>query len=81
MRRMHGREAEENTVGEQTELFTDTEKPKVVLMDTIQELERIIVTIGSEIGDTCPVCRTDSVEEIGGCNTCTSCGAQLKCGL
>lgn len=36
---MHGREAEENTVGEQTELFTDTEKPKVVLMDTIQELE------------------------------------------
>lgn len=73
--------AEENTVGEQTELFTDTEKPKVVLMDTIQELERTNVTIGSEIGDTCPVCRKGSVEEIGGCNTCTSCGAQLKCGL
>ncbi|MFD1447437.1 vitamin B12-dependent ribonucleotide reductase [Oceanobacillus profundus] len=73
--------AEENTVGEQTELFTDTEKPKVVLMDTIQELERTNVTIGSEIGDTCPVCRKGSVEEIGGCNTCTSCRAQLKCGL
>src|SRR5699024_3146318 len=32
--------AEENTVGEQTELFEDeTDKPKVVLMDTIQELD------------------------------------------
>lgn len=73
--------AEENLVGEQTELFTDTEKPKVVLMDTIQELGKTKVTIGSEVGDTCPVCREGSVEDIGGCNTCTSCGAQLKCGL
>nr|WP_249871983.1 hypothetical protein [Oceanobacillus saliphilus] len=73
--------AEENTVGEQTELFTDQEKPKVVLMDTIQELGKTNVTIGSEVGDTCPVCREGSVEDIGGCNTCTSCGAQLKCGL
>ncbi|WP_087971659.1 vitamin B12-dependent ribonucleotide reductase [Oceanobacillus rekensis] len=73
--------AEENKVGEQTELFADTEKPKIVLMDTIQELGKTKVTIGSEIGDTCPVCREGSVEDIGGCNTCTSCGAQLKCGL
>ncbi|MUK87150.1 vitamin B12-dependent ribonucleotide reductase [Ornithinibacillus sp. L9] len=74
--------AEENTFGEQTELFDEeTEKPKVVLMDTIQELDKTNVTIGSEVGDTCPVCREGSVEDIGGCNTCTSCGAQLKCGL
>ncbi|GAA0602602.1 hypothetical protein GCM10009001_19470 [Virgibacillus siamensis] len=74
--------AEENSFGEQTELFDeDTEKPKVVLMDTIQELDKTDVTIGSEVGDTCPVCRKGSVEDIGGCNTCTSCGAQLKCGL
>ncbi|MEC5422274.1 vitamin B12-dependent ribonucleotide reductase [Virgibacillus sp. C22-A2] len=73
--------AEENTFGEQTELFIDTEKPKVVLMDTIQELEKTNVTIGSEIGDTCPVCRKGRVQDIGGCNTCTSCSAQLKCGL
>lgn len=73
--------AEENTVGEQTELFADAEKPKVVLMDTIQELGKTKVTIGSEVGDTCPVCREGNVEDIGGCNTCTSCGAQLKCGL
>ncbi|GAB3052100.1 vitamin B12-dependent ribonucleotide reductase [Virgibacillus ainsalahensis] len=76
--------AEENPVGEQTELFNDnleTEKPKVVLMDTVQELEKTDVTIGSEVGDTCPVCRTGKVEDIGGCNTCTSCNAQLKCGL
>lgn len=74
--------AEENTFGEQTELFDEeTDKPKVVLMDTIQELDSTNVNIGSEIGDTCPVCREGSVEDIGGCNTCTSCGAQLKCGL
>lgn len=72
--------AEENEVGEQAELFED-EKPKVVLMDTIQELDSTNVKIGNEIGDTCPVCREGSVEEIGGCNTCTKCGAQLKCGL
>src|SRR5690625_362516 len=57
------------------------ETPKVVLMDTIQELEKTNVTIGSEIGDQCPVCRKGHVAEVGGCNTCTSCGAQLKCGL
>lgn len=72
--------AEENNSFEQTELFDD-EKPTVVLMDTIQALEHTDVTIGSEIGNTCPVCRKGSVEDIGGCNTCTSCGAQLKCGL
>jgi len=74
--------AEENTFGEQTELFgEEIDKPKVVLMDTIQELDSTNVNIGSEIGDTCPVCREGSVEDIGGCNTCTSCGAQLRCGL
>ncbi len=56
-------------------------QPKVVLMDTIQELEHTNVTIGSEVGDRCPVCRSGHVAEVGGCNTCTSCGAQLKCGL
>lgn len=73
--------AEENTFGEQVELFEEPESPKVVLMDTIQELEKTDVTIGSEIGDTCPVCRKGSIEDIGGCNTCTNCNAQLKCGL
>src|SRR5690625_23403 len=73
--------AEENSFGEQAELFEESEKPKVVLMDTIQELEKTDVTIGSEIGDTCPVCRKGSIEDIGGCNTCTNCNAQLKCGL
>ncbi|PZD85327.1 response regulator SirA [Bacilli bacterium] len=72
--------AEENSF-EQTELFEEDKKPKVVLVDTVQELEKTSVTIGSEVGNTCPVCREGTVEDIGGCNTCTSCGAQLKCGL
>ncbi|MDF9867126.1 ribonucleoside-diphosphate reductase alpha chain [Bacilli bacterium PM5-3] len=37
--------------------------------------------IGTEIGDICPICLEGTVEEIGGCNTCTNCNAQLKCGL
>lgn len=73
--------AEENSFENKKEEIHTIAKPKVVLMDTIQELEKTNVTIGSEIGDTCPVCRKGHVEDIGGCNTCTSCGAQLKCGL
>src|SRR5699024_3080588 len=72
--------AEENGF-EAEESFEVQSTPKVVLMDTIQELEKTNVTIGSEIGDRCPVCRKGHVAEVGGCNTCTSCGAQLKCGL
>ncbi|MEW9677513.1 vitamin B12-dependent ribonucleotide reductase [Lentibacillus sp. L22] len=73
--------AEENSFDETDETEQTQEQPRVVLMDTIQELDKTNVTIGSEVGDTCPVCREGSVEDIGGCNTCTSCGAQLKCGL
>ncbi|ALV22561.1 MAG: vitamin B12-dependent ribonucleotide reductase [Carnobacterium sp.] len=36
---------------------------------------------GNEVGDTCPICRQGTVEDLGGCNTCTNCNAQLKCGL
>ncbi|MFD2925945.1 vitamin B12-dependent ribonucleotide reductase [Halobacillus naozhouensis] len=68
--------------GEQTEFeFEEEKKPHVVLMDTVHELDKTNVTIGSEVGDTCPVCRKGTVEDIGGCNTCTNCNAQLKCGL
>ncbi len=72
--------AEQNNF-EEEEDYTIDEKPKMVLLDTIQELEKTNITIGSEIGDRCPVCREGHVAEIGGCNTCTSCGAQLKCGI
>ncbi len=37
--------------------------------------------IGVEIGDICPICNEGTVEDIGGCNTCSNCHAQLKCGL
>ena len=59
----------------------DQVKRQVVLVDTIKPLTDTDVTIGSEVGNTCPVCRQGTVEEMGGCNTCTNCGAQLKCGL
>ena len=71
--------AEENNLDEQT----PHEKPKqhVVLVDTISDLRSTDVTIGNEVGNTCPICRKGKVKEIGGCNTCDNCNAQLKCGL
>nr|WP_231099266.1 vitamin B12-dependent ribonucleotide reductase [Priestia aryabhattai] len=73
--------AEENTFDEEIEALKEETKPHVVLVDTINEIRSTDVTIGSEVGNTCPVCRQGTVEEMGGCNTCTNCGAQLKCGL
>ncbi|MEK5390783.1 vitamin B12-dependent ribonucleotide reductase [Margalitia sp. FSL K6-0131] len=72
--------AEENQFDEDVNA-NQPEKPAVVLVDTIQDLRSTSVTIGSEIGNTCPVCRKGTVKEIGGCNTCDNCNAQLKCGL
>ncbi len=73
--------AEENSFEDSKEIFHERPKQHIVLVDTIQELRSTNVNIGSEVGDTCPVCRKGQVEEMGGCNTCTNCGAQLKCGL
>ena len=77
--------AEENTdeqlAFEELKQVEEEQKRAVVLVDTIAPLTQTDVTIGSEVGNTCPVCRQGTVEELGGCNTCTSCGAQLKCGL
>lgn len=72
--------AEENTQ-EEVKLVKEKPKQHVVLVDTISDLRSTDVTIGSEVGNTCPVCRKGKVKEIGGCNTCTNCGTQLKCGL
>lgn len=52
-----------------------------VITDTPAPVEKEEVVIGSNAGNTCPVCRQGIVEDIGGCSTCTSCTAQLKCGL
>ncbi|WP_144460222.1 vitamin B12-dependent ribonucleotide reductase [Siminovitchia fortis] len=71
--------AEENTLEEEKD-EKQADRP-VVLVDTIQDLRSTSVTIGSELGNTCPVCRKGQVKEIGGCNTCDNCNAQLKCGI
>ncbi|RKD72971.1 ribonucleoside-diphosphate reductase class II [Sinobaca qinghaiensis] len=72
--------AEDNTFEAKEESEASPEK-KVVLVDTIKDVRSTTVNFGNEIGDTCPVCREGSIEDIGGCNTCTNCSAQLKCGL
>ncbi|MGG1628724.1 vitamin B12-dependent ribonucleotide reductase [Rossellomorea sp. NRS-1567] len=76
--------AEENSFDdedEQEQQDIPTSKKPIVLLDTIQDVRSTDVSIGSEVGNTCPVCRKGTVKDMGGCNTCTNCGAQLKCGL
>jgi ribonucleoside-diphosphate reductase alpha chain len=73
--------AEENSFDDSAFEKKEKVKAHVVLVDTINDLRSTNVTIGNEVGNICPVCRKGSVEEIGGCNTCTNCNAQLKCGL
>ncbi|KON87081.1 ribonucleotide-diphosphate reductase subunit alpha [Sporosarcina globispora] len=73
--------AEENSFEDTVAVKKEKSKQHVVLVDTISDLRSTDVTIGSEVGNTCPVCRKGKVKEIGGCNTCTNCNAQLKCGL
>lgn len=85
--------AEENEL-EAIELFS-MEETRIV--DDSEELKQLIdaaesdhirskghtddVIFGSGVGDTCPICRQGIVQDIGGCNTCTNCQAQLRCGL
>lgn len=45
--------------------------------DTTEEAQ----AVGSEPGDTCPICQNGTLQEAGGCVTCDGCNAQIKCGL
>lgn len=72
--------AEEN---DETEAKSNEKEDAIIpyAQETIQDVKSTNVTYGNEVGDKCPVCREGDVIEAGGCNSCTHCGAQLKCGL
>src|SRR5699024_4958911 len=72
--------AEEN---DETEAKSNEKEDAIIpyAQETIQDVKSTNVTYGNEVGDKCPVCREGDVIEAGGCNSCTQCGAQLKCGL
>ncbi|MGY4105189.1 vitamin B12-dependent ribonucleotide reductase [Ignavigranum ruoffiae] len=87
-------DAEDANIQSDITLF-EVEETRIV--DDVDELRQLVdqaesdhfrqlghtddVVYGSEVGDTCPICRQGIVEDIGGCNTCTNCNAQLRCGL
>src|SRR5690606_1097693 len=59
--------AEENTFDEEAEQEKEAakvNKDKTFLVDSIIDLEATDVTIGNEIGDTCPICRIGTVEDL-----------------
>lgn len=63
--------AEENSFTD--ELVTSEVHPDVLLTEASNDSET------SE--ERCPICHEGTIEEIGGCSTCTHCKVQLKCGL
>jgi ribonucleoside-diphosphate reductase alpha chain len=70
----------EETAAEQLALLDDIKTTKTKEATELRS-DRQDRNIGVEVGDICPICLEGTVEEIGGCNTCTNCNAQLKCGL
>ena len=69
--------AEETIWDEETFDESPSSEQKTIQVAAISDAKNY----GNEIGDTCPICRQGTVEDLGGCNTCTNCNAQLKCGL
>lgn len=66
---------------EENDLESVEADDKIYLVNTVTDLANTSVTVGSEIGDTCPMCRTGEVIDAGGCATCNNCGIQLQCGV
>jgi len=62
------------------EIDEEKKEPKVTKTVGLRS-DRQDRNIGVEPGDICPICLEGTVENIGGCHTCTNCNAQLKCGL
>lgn len=64
-----------------------TEQLNLELNDKQEDLDpsKVIMKqdkdVGVEVGNVCPICKDGKVIDSGGCNTCSNCGAQLKCGL
>jgi ribonucleoside-diphosphate reductase alpha chain len=62
------------------ELEDEKKEPKVSKTQGLRS-DRQDRNIGVEAGNICPICLEGTVENLGGCHTCTNCNAQLKCGL
>jgi len=74
-----GNDTEEDTAFEQLDLGIINNKKEAD--DLNPPRTKHGKNIGSKIGDLCPICNEGEVIDSGGCNTCSNCGAQLKCGL
>ncbi|PPE05453.1 vitamin B12-dependent ribonucleotide reductase [Williamsoniiplasma lucivorax] len=69
-------EKEENLFSEEF-----TKSGTGVVVDNEDFKDEDTIRIGTEIGDTCPVCQLGTLIDSGGCVTCNNCNVQLKCGL
>ncbi|GGI65219.1 vitamin B12-dependent ribonucleotide reductase [Enterococcus alcedinis] len=52
-----------------------------IVLDEEQETVAVPVQLDAIEVEKCPICLEGTIEEIGGCSTCTNCKVQLRCGL
>ncbi len=69
---------EDLEVSEQLDLELNDQKKDLDESKVVSKQDK---DIGTEIGQICPICKEGKVIDSGGCNSCSNCGAQLKCGL
>lgn len=87
-------DTDKQTRGEQLRLKIDTNLINKDSYDTVNNFisinkenegnlrgERQDRNIGINIGDNCPECKEGIIIDVGGCNTCSNCSIQWKCGL
>lgn len=63
-------------------LTLEAEENDSLGFESIERPEQIVEVESEALsGELCPICQKGTIEEIGGCSTCTNCKVQLQCGL
>jgi ribonucleoside-diphosphate reductase alpha chain len=74
--------AEDNTFEDDLPLSDKKEKVELTHLTVSVDLDHFKdKKVGTSAGDICPECRAGTIEELGGCHTCTNCKIQVSCGL
>ena len=69
----------ENKIDDLIDIKSKEQINKIQKKHSIIPSNKFNKNIGIKIGNICPICKEGTVEDLGGCNSCTNCGVQLKC--
>lgn len=54
---------------------------KLIYGDDVYEVLKSSKKVGINIGEICALCGKGEIMDLGGCDTCSTCGFQTHCGL